>query len=146
LQRSLATSPPGRTVSAFAYHAGTQRTVLFGGANAGGFLGDTWVYDGAIWSQAATTGGPVARQFTAMTAAPRLGAVVLFGGADAGNNPFGDTWAWNGSSWSQLAMVPPAPSPRRGPFLAFDGMRGQVLLFGGVTLTSSYFGDTWALR
>src|ERR1035441_6585189 len=60
-QRSpLAPSPSAREHHAMAYDSVRGRTVLFGGYDGSSYLGDTWEWNGANWTQVATT-GPSAR-------------------------------------------------------------------------------------
>jgi galactose oxidase-like protein len=68
--------------------------------------------------------------------------VVLFGGAGAGTATlFDDTWEWDGDNWTQVADT--GPSVRGGHAMAYDSLRGRVILFGGDDGQNS-FGDTWA--
>jgi hypothetical protein len=81
--------------------------VLFGGNPNGGFLNDTWTFDGTSWAQVAVSNPPPAR-YAAMVAT--LGnEVVLFGG-----NPNGgflnDTWTFDGTSWAEVAVSNPPPA------------------------------------
>jgi hypothetical protein len=46
-------APSGRDVPLAIYSSGRAATVLYGGADLGGRLADTWVFDGADWSVAA---------------------------------------------------------------------------------------------
>jgi len=53
----------------------------------------------------------------------------------------GDTWTWNGSAWRLAeAAGPPA---RVGAALAFDPLRGELLLYGG-SGKDGLLNDTWA--
>ncbi|MBM4062068.1 MAG: hypothetical protein FJ265_13370 [Planctomycetes bacterium] len=113
-------------------------TVLFGGAGASGYLGDTWSWDGSAWIQRAAS-GPAARSGHTMAHDARRGRTVLFGGRDGGSF-FGDTWEWDGSTWTQVPVAGPAPRHRHG--LAFDSQRGRSVLFGGA-FASGYLADTW---
>jgi hypothetical protein len=68
--------------------------------------------------------------------------IVMFGGGTiAGNSDI--TWLWDGVTWMQAS---PANSPlkRQLPAMAFDDLREQVVLFGGVgDSTANIFSDTW---
>jgi len=118
------------------------KLVLFGGYSSVGFLGDTWEWDGASWTQVATT-GPLPRYGHAMAYDSQRHRVVLFGGIQA-SAPYylGDTWEWDGTNWipQLLASGPPA---RYEHAMAFDSQRHRVVLFGGAGIPSSYLGDTW---
>ena len=59
-----------------------------------GFLGDTWEWDGATWTQAATT-GPWARGGVPSIAFDTVREkTVLFGGWGA-SGALDDVWEWN---------------------------------------------------
>ena len=59
------TGPAKRYGHAMAYDEARRQVVLFGGGNPGGRFGDTWTWDGAAWTQAASA-GPSARADLAM--------------------------------------------------------------------------------
>jgi Galactose oxidase, central domain len=82
------------------------KLVMFGGFNLSGnyYLGDTWVWDGAAWTEI-NTAAPSAR--TSASVATFAGNVVLFGGQGPGTINYADTWQWNGSTWTQLAASGP---------------------------------------
>lgn len=60
--------------------------------------------------------------------------VVLFGGANAGDNapPYNDTWTWDGSTWSPVS-TPMTPAGRWGAVLIPAGPIGRLQLIGGTT-------------
>lgn len=133
-----------------AYSPARQRVVLFGGHGGGGWLSDTWEWDGSDWIQRTSAVAPGPRIGAAMAEDPG-GTVVLFGG---GYNPggrvqyLGDTWEWNGL-WTQR-MPATSPDPRAWPGIAFDARRRQVVLYGGSSLVytgefprAMLFTDTW---
>jgi hypothetical protein len=90
------------------YDARHGRTVLFGGQVKGlPKYGDTWLFDGTDWTQAAPATSPSARTEAGMAYDLRRKVLVLFGGntdnvAD-GSNTMGDTWTWDGTDWTQVA-------------------------------------------
>ncbi len=135
------TSPSARTGHAMAYDSQRGVTVLFGGSGTGGgYLGDTWEWDGTSWTQVATT-GPAVRYGPAMAYDSQRGRTVMFGGM--GMVPplmLGDTWEWDGANWTQVATT--GPSGRRHGAMAYDSQRGRTVMFGG---TQGYppFSDTW---
>jgi hypothetical protein len=117
--------------------------VVFGGyaalPNGSGEVDETWVWDGATWTQEHQATSPSAR--TEAAAATLDGSVVLFGGA--GPFALGDTWLWNGAEWTQAA---PAHSPAARSSAAMGTVRGKVVLFGGAigSLGQAMLGnDTW---
>ncbi len=109
---------PSRRLSPMAYDLATQQCVVFGGRLTIPFnvqtYGDTWLWNGAMWTQSAVTNAPVARCSHALVSAPAAGGVILFGGVDAANNPLGDTWLWSGGTWTDLTpTLPFAPAAGR---------------------------------
>lgn len=74
--------------------------------------------------------------------------VVLFGGANAGDNraPFSDTWIWDGRRWAQASIAQSAqPAPRWGAPLAASGPNGHLVLIGGSTAEhgGASVSDSW---
>ncbi len=143
-------APKPRAGHVVAYHAGQQRLVLFGGyddytyqPNSFALTAETWIYANRSWTQLATTQQPAPRTFAAMTAAPSLGALVLFGGASGADilTLQGDTWLFDGQTWIPLTL-PVSPSPRAAAGLAHHAPTGRVVLFGGTDWMSPYE-DTW---
>jgi hypothetical protein len=125
-----ATEPPARTYTAMVYDEARQQMVLFGGA--GGPGNDTWIWDGASWSnrtEAVITASntPPARSFHAMAYDSARQEVVLFGGYLGGN--LGDTWIWNGLFWRQRTVS--GPSARNAHAMSFDRNRQKTVLFAG---------------
>ena len=77
-------SPPARDFASMAYDSGTGQLVLFGGEDSsGGFLNDTWTWNGATWTQQSPTTSPPARDAASMAYDPGTGQLVLFGGRSA---------------------------------------------------------------
>ncbi|HUD66488.1 MAG TPA: kelch repeat-containing protein [Candidatus Sulfotelmatobacter sp.] len=143
-----ASSPAARQGPGMAYDAATDTVVLFGGTAADGTdLGDTWIWNGETWTQVLPSVAPSGRrldtQGMAYDAATQT--VLLFGGySNATGQVFGDTWSWNGQAKTWTQQHPTAsPSARRAP-IAYDAIRGKVVLFGGDDPSSgNAFGDTW---
>lgn len=159
------TQPTPRGWAMMAYDASSGQLVLFGGQNqpgcdAGGFLGDTWIWNGSGWTHANPAASPSPRAFAAMAYDPAEGGVVLFGGQSAatgttcptnGSLPpssdaisYSGTWLWNGSTWTREAAT--GPSARYGAAMSYDPANRDLVLFGG---TSGAYGagpgmsDTW---
>ena len=139
LQRTPASSPPGRQLHGMAYDAGRQRVVLFGGLGTGGVnLADTWEWDGTNWTQALPASSPPGRVELALAYDPTRQTTLLFGGVN-NNGYLGDTWEWNGVNW--IASTPnPKPSNRSLHTMTFHAASSAVLLFGGGVA----FADTWS--
>jgi len=123
--------PPARCQHVMTYDGARGRVVLFGGNSsprdaAHGLLGDTWEWDGAKWTLAASV-GPPARDHHALASDEGRGKVVLFGGWDG--KFLDDLWEWDGT-WKRVAAR--GPSARGGlPSLRYDPVRLAVVLFGG---------------
>jgi hypothetical protein len=108
-----------------------------------GFEGqnDTWGWNGSVWTRKFPSHLPPStiNHFCQMAYDERLQRTVLL--IDA--YPLGpQTWVWDGVDWSQLS---PAQSPtfRSASGIVYDGVRGQVLLFGGDG--AAPLNDTWVL-
>lgn len=135
-------SAPGPIESpAMCFHAGINRTVMFGGINPQiGGTDTTWLFDGATWTAAnVTSARPSVRTGAKMVYDPFRGVCVLFGGMDPFNGiPFADTWEFDGTAWTQIAS--PATGGRA-LGLAFDVVRRQVVRHGGFGNPNN--GETW---
>lgn len=98
----------------------------------------------ATWSQIGS-GTPPARSASAMAYDEASGKLVLFGGyqVDAiGRTTYLDeTWTFDGTTWTQAAghAKPPA---RAAATMAYDGVTGRVVLYGGFN-GRARFNDTW---
>ncbi len=135
---------PARCLHAMVYDPAVGNTVLFGGLDANGLLGDTWYWDLSYgeWQQANIGFAPSPRLGHAMAYDPVTGMVVLFGGLDQ-TGLRDDTWLWNGGSWTTLGKLP-SPSPRQGHAMAWDPNFGGIVLFGG-TDSNGVEADMWKL-
>ena len=128
-----------------AYDAARRRFVLHGGC--GGrdeTFGDTLEFDGAEWRQAATD-GPGERGMHAMVFDTARNIVVLFGGISCGpdTHRFDDLWEWDGVQWRQVEPSGERPRGRAGFAMAYDQLRREVVLFGGMDADNQPLGDTW---
>lgn len=120
-------------------------SMSFGGWSGTGYLGDTWIWNGATWTQVVAA-GPVARSNAAMTFDELRGVAVLFGGVKGVGltGTLGDTWEWSlVGGWVQRAAAV-HPAVRFGHAMAYDRNRGRTVLFGGRTVSGTVFlDDTW---
>jgi len=148
--------PPGaaigvRNAHAMAYDARRGRVVVFGGADASAVRGDTWEWNGSSWTRVSAA-GPPARTFPAMAFDARSGRILVFGGnrvlfgADppADGTFLDDTWEWDGRAWARRNVS--GPSARAEAAMAYDAMRGRIVLFGGYDRVEGKIrrlGDTW---
>ena len=156
-------SPPIRWEAGMGYDDATHQVVLFGGwglvdggGGVGGFLQDTWTWDGSDWTVRSPTGAPPITRTAGLAFSRQLGQLVMFGGMlgyaedffdvpdvllqNIGGDSFflNTTWAWNGSSWTQLATR--ASPPVRGYVSAVASPHG-VLVFAGTAIYR--YNDIW---
>jgi len=138
-------SPSLRGFSGCTYDPIRGKVVLFGGGtDAFVPLGDTWTWDGATWTQVATT-GPTARLGPGMAWDSFRGRVVLHGGQDNVLGRRNDIWEWNGTSWSQRVISGTQPPVRYQFGFAYDSHRNRFISAGGQDLNIGQ-SDTWELR
>lgn len=139
---SPTTSPSPRAGHAAFADGVSGRVVMFGGSASptGPWFNDTWIWDGADWSQAAGGPAPPARDGAAIAFDSSRGRAVLFSGQSSGY--LSDTWEWNGTGWIPMspATVPPA---RSGAACAFVPSRGTVVMSGGISTGLVVLGDCW---
>lgn len=96
------------------------------------------------WIQQQPAHRPAPRSRPALAADPGADTVVLFGGYP--KDPvvpavLDDTWLWTGTDWVEQ-FPETSPSPRYRAEMAFDPLRGRVVLFGGRN-TQQALDDTW---
>ena len=134
---SAATPPPSaRSRAGAVYDTARSVTVVFGGFRhdtADTRFDETWTWDGAAWKLRTPAVRPTPRNDLAMAYDARRRRAVLFGGQDAAT-PSGlqDTWEWDGARWTEVPLPPAiSPPPRSGHSMAFDAVRGRVVMFGG---------------
>src|SRR5262249_14611635 len=137
----LAQSPPARAGASMAYDRRNGKLVLFGGDTMMNLLADTWLWDGAQWTQAQPTQSPPPR------AGHRLEwdgqRVVLFGGHTDGG-VLNDVWSWTGTTWPR-APVGPGPSGRAGMGLSYFHPLKELVVYGGFNAAGPLT-DAWALH
>jgi hypothetical protein len=144
---STGLNPPGRDGASLAYveppgrvplpGTGAGELVLFGGRDAAGDLGDTWVLASGAWSQVEGA-SPSARSGAAMAADGAT--AVLFGGQTT-SGILADTWVFSGGSWSQASPASSPPASEGGSLVYDRGVKAMVL-FGGQT-ASGLSSGTW---
>jgi len=142
-QQAPTVSPSARRWASMAYDEKTGTVLLFGGNDGDRSLGDTWRWDGTTWTELQPPTSPPARESAAMTSYTGSGHIVLFGGqvrGPEGVTYLDDTWTWDGATWTE-ATPAHSPSARSGASLAYDGVEGTLLLFGGAD--TQPLGDTW---
>jgi hypothetical protein len=142
-ERHLVAAPSRRTGAAVVFDPATHQLLLFGGSRfpgtIGGFLGDTWSWDGSKWTLLHPVTSPSARHNADMIYDAARHEVILFGGYDG--RYLGDTWAWNGINWARLHPAA-SPPPRDTHTLVYDPATRTAILFGG--FNGVRLGDTWS--
>jgi hypothetical protein len=109
-----------------------------------GFEGqnDTWGWNGSSWTRKSPSHLPPSslNHFVQMAYDERLQRTVML----MDNYPGApQTWAWDGQDWTQLSPAQ-NPTSRAAGGIVYDGVRQQILLFGGdVGITG--LTDTWVL-
>ena len=148
-QITTANSPTGSNCG-LTYDSARGKVVSFGGFS-GGWLSDTWEYDGVNWTQIGTVNNPSGRFMPAMVYDSIRGKVVLFGGASAASgqlNTLSDTWEYDGVNWTQVGTAT-SPGPVWMPAMVYDSIRGKVVMLAGSApqanaATWEYDGVDWA--
>jgi hypothetical protein len=144
-EKHPAKSPSARTGAAIVYDPATKQLLLFGGSTllgtSGGYLGDTWSWNGRNWIKLHPASSPSARHNADMIYDAATRQVLLFGGYDFGY--LGDTWSWNGRTWTQLHPAS-SPSARDTESLVYDPVSKTAIMFGGFSSSTGRLGDTWS--
>jgi hypothetical protein len=127
-----------------AFDAARQKTVLFGGADHFGALGDTWTWDGTNWTKEAPATSPPAATNFAMVWDGGIRRIMAFMGLGLDQVP----WAWDGSTWQRMT-VSRVPGQRELEAFAYDSVRQQTVMFGGEYVECpplcGDLDDTWTL-
>lgn len=148
-KRFDAKGPGIREAAGMTYDAKRRQTILFGGSQGEKAMADTWTWNGTNWTLVSET-GPAGRFPAGFVYDSAREVTMLFGGHRFNSNGvemFGDTWIWDGKAWRQIATTSvAAPAPRDGARAVFDARRKQVLLFGGIEISTTvkYFNDIWS--
>jgi len=138
-ERTVSSPPPARYGHAVSYDSGNAKPILFGGRSGGGFLADTYLWDGTSWVLQMPAHSPPARNGHVLSADIVTGTVFLTGGLGAGGR-LSDTWKWTGTDWEEVAGS--TYTARSGHMAAVVG--GSLILAGGEAETGK-LGDVWTL-
>lgn len=146
-------TPPPTVSASGAYDAADGYVLMFGGwAGGGSTLSTTWVFTRGNWSELTVVGGiaPPARFQAQMAYDTSDGYVVLFGGCADPNchRILSDTWSFTHGQWTNLtSRQSSAPPGRDRGMMAYDGVDGYVLLFGGEQPNrSAVLNDAWSFH
>ena len=141
--------PVGRSQHSMVFEKSTGKVLLFGGGLAGTdyngigislAFADSWEWDptSGAWAQLAPATAPSARHDSAMVWDSKRSRAVLFGGmqkdqADVDGTPMQDTWEWDPAKqgWTERKTTGAEPSARYGHGMAYDPVRGLIVLVGG---------------
>jgi len=143
-QRTPATSPPPREYAAMAYNEECTNAVLFGG-RADTLLNDTWVWDGSDWVDG--TGlftNPSPRYGSAIAFDVQRRGILMHGGYVDATTITNEMWfahACTRDIWSPDVAL--KLEPRAHAAMAFDGVSGYSLLFGGLAPGGTRRNDSW---
>jgi len=158
--------PVNREEHAAAYDPGSNRMMVFGGAQAfpGTQLNDMWVLTNADglggppqWIQLVPIGpAPTARQISEVAYDAGNNRLIVFGGLSASAVSNNDVWVLtnaNGlggtSQWLQLVPIGGPPVGRLAHMLEYDPATNQAILFGGLihggTGPHTFLNDVWVL-
>jgi hypothetical protein len=136
-------APPARAAMAMTYDPLSKKVVSFGGFDSSGsYYNDTWLFDGATWTQAATGSAPPVRAAAAITVDRVSGKLIMFGGFN-GSQYLGDTWIWDGTTETWAEATPThVPTAVTLPMMFVDPINGHAEMFGG--FDGNFFQDiTW---
>ncbi|MCR9245845.1 MAG: kelch repeat-containing protein [bacterium] len=151
-QRTVGIRPGPRSGAAMAYDPNRQVVVLFGGFVSSGQDNDeTWEWNGNSWTSRPLTPRPPARGAHRMTWDPTRDAIVMFGGFRTPLlDTVDDTWQYDGTAWTTIPSAT-TPTKRCDQALAFDAVRGKLVMYGGLTAFQQpgnipvTLGDFWVL-
>ncbi|MCB0117128.1 MAG: hypothetical protein KDD84_23670, partial [Caldilineaceae bacterium] len=138
-------APSARAEMGFVYDTYRNRILSVGGSADGQRLEDLWQYSDEVWAQHPSTQAPGGRDRPAIAYDPVRRVVVLFGGSSPDDGTFyNDTWEYDGEHWVQKFPQNP-PSPRNGARMAYDPIRGTMVLFGGYRWLGGmiFYSETW---
>ncbi len=144
---SPAMSPGVRDAAAMTYDPMIGGVLLFGGYNSVGILDDTWKFDAknttwvALCSPACSGSNPNSLFNPSLAFDYRDNLTILIGG-DTGEN-----WIFLNDNWYFIYWSDPAPSPRQGTLMTWDGSTqdGYLLLWGGYYSAIGRLFDAWTV-
>lgn len=124
---------------------------LFGGIDDCGtftYNAETWVFDGADWTQLTPAHSPSARSSPAFCYIPDLNVHLLHGGEQPpGEATLGDDWVWDETDWTQVTPCVAMTGNRSRAMMDWDPSRGLGILFGGIVVAGEIPESvTWQLE
>lgn len=141
----LATAPNAGT-PVLCYDGARQEIMMFDGAPASSSTFNKtriWDWGTNSWTLLTPATSPSSRLAPGIAFDAANSEVVMFGGATTtvATSGLDETWVWDGTTWTQQS---PATVPtRRSQFsMAYDPVRGEVVMFGGRSNLNAYLSDT----
>lgn len=142
---AMGTPPPAYRGHAMVFDTSRARTVLYGGGGGPAtYQTSVWEWSGTTWTQPGAAGAGPPRERAAMAFDSRRAKTVMFGGYVNLGSPvyLDETWEWNGTAFTQVNLTGTRPTVRRQHAMAYDSVRGKVVMFGGVSSTARN-SQTW---
>lgn len=131
------------TGASIAYHAATNRVILFGGWDLYHYYPETWSYDETTssWTNLNLNPCPAAQIYSTMAYDPDTQTIIFFG---ISSNNSAATWSFDGSKWTQLYPIS-SPPAKSNASMAYDENLGKFILYGGWRYDNGeYCTDTWS--
>ncbi|XVJ59798.1 MAG: hypothetical protein HEQ23_10510 [Tepidisphaera sp.] len=101
---------------------------------------DTWKQESAAAIQ------PTASSDSAMVYDLANQVTVLWGGADCNGAELNELWLRKNYTWVRATPVTPQPAARFGHAMAYDPVRGVIVMYGGADQFGTLYDDLWELR
>jgi hypothetical protein len=141
--KAPAASPGATYHHVMAWDAARQEMVLFGGYRTPANVphNETWVWNGATWTQKTPATSPSSRYSHCMAYDATRQEVVMFGGYN-GTEYVDDTWVWNGTTWTQRTPVH-TPGRRSESAMLWHPGEQKIVLIGGYDRDFLDRDDTW---
>lgn len=139
---------PQRSEHSLVYDPKSGALLAFGGGyNYFHWNDETWIFANNRWAKQLPPSAPPGRRAHASSFHAGIGKVAVFGG-HAASRRYSDLWLWEGQSWHPDDLAPPAYS---GSTAAFDPIRNELILLGGIVCYISsgkpiLQPDTWRFR
>ncbi|MDY0001929.1 MAG: hypothetical protein RBU30_11585, partial [Polyangia bacterium] len=138
-------APQARSNHRLVFDTSLGKVLLFGGVQGmdpqSGAFGDTWIFDGADWTELNPIHSPPARSWFMLAHDETRQETLVHGGISDEVTALTDTWVFDGTDWVERHPVN-APSWRAAAAVGFDPLRKRVVLYGGLFL-SGYLDDVW---
>jgi len=143
--------PGGRADAMVAYDNESDVTIIYGGWDDPDpwELDDTWAYsyNTNTFENMTTTNSPGKREVSSFAYDSQSDLMVLFGGFTDFTGPVltNETWtySYNTNTWTEMSPAT-APIARNAAGMVYDAESDRMILFGGTSLLTGYYGDTWA--